>query len=88
MYINFYEQAHINDWGFYFGGVFFPPHIKVEHIGNIFFQIGFGSGSLSRMDKENKGKEQTDFISLVRESTEVLLQHLLFLPFESQLITN
>lgn len=42
--------------------VFFPPHIKAEHIGNIFFQIGFGWGSLSRVDKENnEGKGQILF---------------------------
>lgn len=76
-------------WGFILVVVFFPPYIKAEHIGNMFFPIGFGWGSLSRVDKENdEGKEQTDFISLACESTEMLLQHLLFLPFESQLITN
>lgn len=52
VYINFYKHTHINGWGF----LVFSPQIKAEHIGNIFFQMGFGC---SRVDKENdKGKER------------------------------
>lgn len=50
--------------------------------------MAFGWRSASGVDKENgKGKEQWDFTSMIHENTE-MLQHLMFLPSGSQLITN
>lgn len=63
------------------------PQMKAQH--NVFFQMDFEWGSMSRIDRENnRGKEQWNFISLASGSTEMLLQHLLFLPFRFKLITH
>lgn len=88
VYINLYKYSHRNKWLWFFVHWFVCfPQIKAEH--NVFFQVGFEWGSTSRIDKENdRGKEQWNFISLASGSTEMLLQHSLFLPFRSQLIRN